>query len=838
MKYTVKILVLFAIFIASIYFFGSNMDEVIFRTSNNTIMASEAELPTIEIESEGVTVNQLYGYISALDMFSLREHMVAVQENQIIELVIQENDTDVRKLHYKIKSVSTKEEIADGTINAFNKENEQKKARIKIADKLTTGEEYAVEVMLVDSESRRIYYYFRMKYYPDCYFEEKVSFMEELSTWTREKNEDALKKYMESTYKGAGSTFASVNIKDSLYMICWGDLQPKLLTEPVVTIAEIYTNIAVGALSYMVELETPTGVEQYYVNEKFRVNVTGSSKHLLNYERTMESVFDSKLASLSQSQLKLGITNDTVMDFLLTSDASILVFIRNKELWQYNMAENQLTKVFSFRKANEAEKGISSDQYDIQVLKLYENGDISFMVSGYMGKGEHEGRTGLILYRYYRGEKRIEEQLYVPVSESYQRLKEEIGTFRYITEYDEIYFMIDGALYSYNLITKKLLIVSENVKEERISFFEESAYIAWQEDYSKIRLLYLETGETKEILAGEGEFIRILGEINENIICAYGRIEDCAVVGNGTTIYPAYLVKILDASLQERKSYQKEEVYVTNAEVTGGSICLYRVKKSSSGNYTQLKEEYILHSMEEKKQSVKLEKRVTDAMFTEYYIDLPSFYTMKEFPMVVEELPYTLVLEDTTAYISDFKVKEEYSVYSFGKLLSVTEDCAKAISLANETKYVGTVVNEEGKIIWERGVKSTNYSLKEPKLIPLKTSGLTKRQDAVRVMADYMGVSIDALTLTEEQSIKQFFETTTGKRIISLTGSTLDEVLYFVYKGTPVIAMKNEKEAVVIIGYTSSNVILYEDGKTKTVSLSNAETMFLESGNIFFTYKE
>ena len=96
----------------------------------------------------------------------------------------------------------------------------------------------------------------------------------------------------------------------------------------------------------------------------------------------------------------------------------------------------------------------------------------------------------------------------------------------------------------------------------------------------------------------------------------------------------------------------------------------------------------------------------------------------------------------------------------------------------------------------------------------------------------------DALTLTEEQSIKQFFETTTGKRILSLTGSTLDEVLYFVYKGTPVIAMKNEKEAVVIIGYTSSNVILYEDGKTKTVSLSNAETMFLEAGSIFFTYKE
>lgn len=813
------------------------MDEVIFGTLKNTIMASEAELPIIELESDGVTVNYLYGYTSAIDMFSLRENLVAIQENQTFELLIQENSTDVRKLHYKIKSVDTREEIAEGTINAFNTEENEKKARIKIADKLNTGEEYAVEVMLIDSESRRIYYYFRMKYYPDCYFEEKVSFMKELSNWTREKNEEALKKYMESTYKGPGSTFASVNIKDSLYMICWGDLQPKLITEPVVTIAEIYSNIAVGTISYMVEVETQTGVEQYYVNEKFRVTVTSSSKHLLNYERTMESVFDSKLASLSQSQLKIGVTNDTTMDFVLTSDASILVFMRNKELWQYNMAENQLTKVFSFRKAKEAELGISNDQYDMKVLKLYANGDISFMVYGYMGRGEHEGRTGVILYRYYRGEKRIEEQLYLPISESYQKLKEEIGSFSYINEYDEVYFMIDGVLYSYNLITKQLTVISENVKEERIYFFEENAYIAWQEDYSKIRLLYLETGEAKEILAGEGEFIRILGEINENIICGYGRIEDCKEIGNGTTIYPAYLVKILDATLQERKSYQKEEVYVTEAEVTGGAICLYRVKKASSGDYVEVKEEYILHSIEEKKQSVKLEKRVTELMFVEYYIDLPSFYEMQELP-IVEEIPYTLILEDTTARISDFKVKEEYSIYSFGKMVGITKDCAKAISLANETNYVGTVLNEEGKVIWERGVKSTNYSLKEPKLISLKNSGLTKRQDAVRVMAEYMGVELDAFALTEEQNIKEFVEEITGKRVLSLTGSTLDEVLYFVYRGAPVISMKNEKEAVVIIGYTSSNVILYEDGKIKTVSLSNAETMFLEAGSIFFTYKD
>ena len=835
MKYTIKILVLLSIFVASIYFFGNKMDEVMFGTVKTT-MASEAQLPTIAIISDNVTVDCLYGYTSAIDLFTMRENLVAVQENQTFELLIQENSTDVRKLLYKIKSVDTKEEIAEGTINAFNTENGEKKARIKISDKLKDGEEYAVEVMLVDSESRRIYYYFRIKYYADCFFQEQVTFMKELSTWAREKNEDALVRYLESTYKGPGTTYAQVDIKDSTYMVCWGDLQPKLLTEPIVSIFAVYPNITIGTLSYMVELETNTGVEQYYVTEDFRVKVTKSSRYLLNYKRTMEAVFNPNLASLSQSQLKLGIMHNPTMDFLVTSDSSILVFIRNKELWQYNMAENQLSKVFSFRKANEAQQGLSSDQYDIQVLKLYENGDISFIVYGYMGKGEHEGRTGILLYRYYRGEKRMEEQLYLPMSETYQRLKEEVGSFSYINEYDEVYFMIDTVLYSYNLITEKLVIISENVKEERLSFFEENAYIVWQEDYSKLKFLYLETGELQEVLAGEGEFIRVLGEINENIICAYGKLEDCQTLSDGTVLYPAYLVKILDSNLQEKKTYQKEETYVTGATVSGGSICLERVKKTSKG-YKAMVEDYILHNVKEKKQSVGLEKRITDLMFVEYYIDLPSFYQMGEFPMV-EEIPYTLISKDTTKRVSDLKVKEEYRVYSFGKLIDMSEDCVKAISLANKVENVGIVVDEQGKVIWERGVKSTSHSLKEPKGISLKESGLTSRQDAVRILADYMGVELDASALLPEQNIKEFLEQIIGNRILFLNGITLDEVLYFVYQGAPVVAMKNEKEAVVIVGYTSSNVILYENGKTKTVSFNNAETMFLEAGNTFFTYKE
>ena len=68
MKYTIRILVLLGIFIGSVYFFGSNMDEAMFGTIK-TAQMTEAELPTIELKSDGVTVNKLYGYeVEAKDL--------------------------------------------------------------------------------------------------------------------------------------------------------------------------------------------------------------------------------------------------------------------------------------------------------------------------------------------------------------------------------------------------------------------------------------------------------------------------------------------------------------------------------------------------------------------------------------------------------------------------------------------------------------------------------------------------------------------------------------------------------------------------------------------------
>ena len=63
----------------------------------------------------------------------------------------------------------------------------------------------------------------------------------------------------------------------------------------------------------------------------------------------------------------------------------------------------------------------------------------------------------------------------------------------------------------------------------------------------------------------------------------------------------------------------------------------------------------------------------------------------------------------------------------------------------------------------------------------------------------------------------------------------MDEALYFVYKGTPVLAMKDAESAVLLTGYTSSKVEYYDPklGQMRTVSLEEAERMFSAAGSIY-----
>ena len=74
--------------------------------------------------------------------------------------------------------------------------------------------------------------------------------------------------------------------------------------------------------------------------------------------------------------------------------------------------------------------------------------------------------------------------------------------------------------------------------------------------------------------------------------------------------------------------------------------------------------------------------------------------------------------------------------------------------------------------------------------------------------------------------------------VVNLKGCTLDEVLYFVSGGRPVLALTGANSMVVITGYTETSVTYINPaaGKSETKGIAAATQMFEQAGNAFVGY--
>ncbi|MCH5274014.1 MAG: hypothetical protein J1E35_10100 [Lachnospiraceae bacterium] len=840
MKRLYRVIYLIVLFFCTALFFVSRMGETMFTDKTETVSMGETEFPTITVQTCGEEINCLYGYSSNLAPILNRENMIPVGADGIFELKIDEYDMTIRRLKYEILDVSSEAEIDSGTINAFDKQEDYKLVRIKLKETLKEGTEYAVKVTLINNVGKRMYYYFRIKQYEKPQLSEKLAFIRDFSQKTRSgetADMEALIPYLEMQAGAPSDTLGYVDIHSNYRLVAWGGLAPEPVTEPLVFVTEFYDEIMTAVVRYSVMINAGYGEEYYDVKEYYRIRYLGDVVHLLNYERRAEAIFDVKNASLSQSDLKIGITAGEGPELYPNSDNSIVAFVRNGTLYCYGMADNTLSVVFSSTDASPERMYGRQEGYDIRVLKIEDGGDITFLVNGYMNRGVYEGRVGLFVYRYFHLQKRLEELIYIPVNTTYQILKEELGDFAYLNEYDVFYFMVNRDLYAYNLVTEELKEIASKIKDGDYVYSVTGRYIAYQEagQTDCIKILYPETGNIATIEPQSGEYIKLLAQSEENLICGYGKTEELEINEDGSVTYAMYKVQISSALGQLKKVYRKEGYYVQSAETSGNVIRLNRLVRKDTGGYEPTESDYILNQDKSSANKISLTKRVTERLLTEYYISFPSNFVMEELPEKFSVL-YTVVEEDTTLRINEMEAgNEEYYTYYYGMIDGIYESAAEAILAADEK--VGTVINEEGKIVWERGVKATSASV--PSITGVRSeNGVNAIQAAVKMMLSAKGITVDISEAESAQPLNQVMGRYTKSRVVVLTKATLDEVLYFVWKGQPVLAMKEPGGAVVITSYNAREIVYYDParGRSVTVEKDAAEALFETGGGIFISF--
>lgn len=827
---------------------------MVFDIDNTTVM-EEATFPLVTLRTEGEIINLLHGYSSNLDADSIREALTPIGPDQTFEVIIDQKNYDIKKLNFEIREFTQNKLVEKGSVSVFDEDGEEKVAKIRLDSELINDKDYAVKITLITSESRKMYFYHRIKKNNNTYLSEKIDFVMEFHEAIKDKEKaEEYSKYLEPDGSKENTTLSNININSNFDLVTWGKLKPEFITEVVPTVVENYPDIASVMLEYIISANVSGVPETYYVKEYYRIRYSSDRMYLLNYERRMEALFDTKLASVSKNQLKLGITSDPSTPHLSSADKKKFAFIRNRELWFYNLEVNEIVRVFSFRQDDTDYIRDIYNQHDIKILNMDAEGNVDFMVYGYMNRGQYEGRVAIVLYEYIQDEGRIEEKVYIPVDEPYQTLKENLGAFYYINSLDVFYFHLYNSIYAYDLITKQLTELADNTRKNDVLAFYQEGYVVWQEssnprDANNIKIMNIETGDIQLINASTGYKILLLDRIDSNLIYGYAEQDGITILADGTTVVPISKIEISTIGRDILKTYYKDGYYITSIEVKNNIIELYRATEQNINGkkiFTTTTSDYIMNQSVEKTPYLSVETRITEASLTEYYIGIPSGFVMEEAPKalttvntVISEDP-TLrlpknrhdIIEDDTAQAKP----KQFHTYVLGELEVSYEEAADAITRADQG--VGVVLTDRNQLVWERGVKASKNVISGFESMDI-SAAKNSIEGSIKILARYLGNNIANESLdVNNVSVYEILAQNLTKDPVRLTGVTLDQVLYYVSKGKPVIAMTGHSDAVLIYGYDAYNIFMVDSnqGKTVKMGIQDSTQLFEKAGNIFISY--
>ncbi len=832
-----KSVALFLIFLGALFFFGTRMESDVHDLGTSRDLGEET-FPYVQLETQGQIVGTLYGYSAPMEANILRESMIPLSQDKKILVMMGDAESRLTSLSYEIVDKESGEVYVTGDKTAVAEG--QKQVELTLNYNFATSTEYILDLIGVSSEGRKIHYYSRIKYYlDDSHLEEKMNFAKKIHKMTFQKSKsEELENYLETSGDNPNSSFAAVDITSDSDMVTWGTLSPEVISDEYVTVKEYNMETACIQYNYFVKATTDSGEEIYHVKEFYRIRYASGHNYLLNFDRRMEAEFDTGLASTKSSQLKVGITSETDGNMLSNKEENVLYFARGGELYRYDMTQNQMMKIYSMHSKDSSYGYRAYDEYALRLMKVDEEGNLYFCAYGYFPRGSYEGDVAVVLYEYTaKGE--LCELVYMPSSTTYQQLKEDFEEYGYVSSRGIYYFTVANTVYAYNISGKRLEKLAENVKSSSFMTMEKANCYVWSSNLStgygeSITIYNLETDEKQIIYRpDENTDIRLLGVIDENIVYGYVKKSDITKSKDGSKVVPCYELYIADTSGKEVKKFTWGTDYVQSIRSNGNVISVVLCQKNSSGVFEKSREDSISNQSQTTTEKFKYTSRVTNKSLTEWYIQFPDSFTMEKVPTVAEG-PQSLLSTDRFVRLEQPGITKYY-VSALGRITGSYESARQAIKTADE--QMGVVISSDHQVVWERSGSFLQNTIGGME-IQRQEDGVSNLAACAYMVLKLNHVSVDAKELSAKDKSVYDMLAEYMPNPVNLKGCTLEQVLYFVSSNKAVIAMVNDDEAVVIEGYTSTQLYLLnpKTGREATVKRTEYEKIFKAAGNCFISY--
>ena len=836
-KTIIRIAVCVVVFLASALIIGSIMNQ---GHNNMTMEMAPATLPMITMESGGVACNELHGNTVEMDVAYQKDCITLLGEGRQANFTVDTFGREITGISTEVRSIDGSRLIENSEVTGWKANGKSFSVSLTLKDLIDTNTQYSLTLILELEGEQKVYYYTTILWNDDVHISEILEFATDFHGKLYDKEvAKELTKYLEPNSKLTDNgTFHKVNIHSSFQQITWGSLEPVQEDAASIRLTQISGNVASLLMDFVVSTGEGKNKIYYNVEEYYRVRYTSERMYLLDYERTMTQIPDTT-RMYANDKILLGITDENV-GMMESADGNTVVFSDMGQLLSYNAATNRLTVIFSFYDKDNADRRTLYDNHGIKILDVDEGGNVKFAVYGYMNRGRHEGETGIQIISYDNSLNTIEEEVYIPYSKSYAVLKDEMEQLLYRNRQQHVYFFLENGVYDVDLENRSAEQLVSIRQDDSLQVSENHEIIVWQEGddinhSNQLNVRNLNTGEQTVIRAQDGEAIRPLGFMGEDIIYGVARESDIRTENSGQLFYPMYKVCISNSSGDNLKEYGQDGIYIVDCAIEGNQITLSRIQRSENGSYQEILNDQIMNNVEEEPGQNKVV--TADIDIYERYVQIQTKTTIDTKTIKVlnpKEVVFEGGRELTLDAVSEVSRYYVYNAYGVQGIYSAP---GKAVKEAYDSS--GVVTNDRGITVWLKGNRVSRNQI-----MAIKEESVTDQKNSLTVCLDNILRHAGITRNTEydlaqgKTAIQILEENMTGVQVLDLSGCSLDAVLYYVNQDIPVLAILEDGEAVLVTGFNEFNVVIMEPstGKLYKKGMNDATTWFAENGNHFISY--
>ena len=840
-KKWIKPLVLAIVFIGSLVSFSLVTNK---SQTDMTTSLAEATLPVVSFSYQGTTVNELFGYVNEMVDTNMRGNITPVGDDRMLHIVVDTDGVEVSELQYEIRSMDGTRLVVKNATKDFSRAGNQLKADVELENILQDNEEYALKLTL-QGKKQPIYYYTRVIKEKGLDVDKYLNFALDFHSHTFARDEDGsyFANYVENA-TGDATNLGYVDLTCTVRQIKWRNLICNPVTPLDIAFQEINDDYTALTIRYILSTVTSDGANQYYdVEEYYRLRQGAKQMYVLDYERTAEEIFNPEGTILSGgNSIQLGITPGDV-EYDYNEVGNRIAFVQAGELWGYDASNNLLSKIFSFREQEDFDPRDNLNQHDIKIMNVDEAGSVDFIVFGYMNRGKHEGEVGLSVFHYDGLARTVEEEAYLPCNSSYGILGSELGQFLYESDGRMVYLVLNHTMYSIDLNTKETKEAISDLTEGDYFASVSNRYFTWIDagktyQSETLHLIDLSSGKISDITVGNGEVIRPMGFIGEDLIYGVANASDVVKNAAGNAVFPIKKLYIVGSENTKDilKEYAPSDGYVGTVTVDGYLISMQLIQRNE-GQFVVVGENQIMNKEADKDTVVYLKSYGDQERQKLYQIAFTGQAKAGKTKLVTSK---EVITQDNRAVeIQRDPDVTRYYVYAKGDVLYSGDQIATAIRKANENNAI--VVNQKQQYVWQQGRSvykdplnglSVAASDLESGTIVQAISGMIQWEGKTGSVSDMIaqGNSPEDVLVTMLPEYE----------ILNLSGCSVDEMFYYVNNGTPVFALTSQDTAVLLTGYTSSLVYYYDPAThtTQKMATQDANNIFSQAGNVFLAYQK